>query len=235
MVFLLATLLAAVAACVQGTIGFGLALTSAPLLALIDPAFVPGPLLVASLPLAVAALLRERAHADVRGVGLAFGGRVPGTVLGALAVAAFPLAALHVLIALLVLLAVAVSVWAPRFHPTRRVLVTAGLVSGVTGTIGAIGGPPVALVYQHAEGPRLRATLALYFVLGTVLSVTALWATGSFGRHEVALSALLLPGTALGFLASGRVLRHVDTGLLRPLVLGAASLSAVVLLVTALA
>jgi hypothetical protein len=48
------------------------------------------------------------------------------------------------------------------------------------------------------------------------------------------LSATLVPGTAVGFLASGPVLRIVDAGRLRPLVLGAAALSAGVLLATAL-
>ena len=234
LLFAAATLLAAIAACVQGTVGFGLALTSAPLLALLDPAFVPGPLLVASLPLALAALARERRHADVRGVMTAVAGRVPGTAVGALAVAALPVLVLHVSIGLLVLLGVALSLWAPRFDPTRRVLFSAGVISGVTGTIAAIGGPPIALVYQHATGPRLRATLALYFALGTVLSVAALWLTGSFGHHEVVLSALLVPGTAVGFLASGPVLKVVDAGRLRPLVLGVAAVSAVVLLATAL-
>lgn len=234
LLFAVATLLAAVAACVQGTVGFGLALTSAPLLALLDPAFVPGPLLVASLPLALAALAREHRHTDVRGVVTAFAGRVPGTAIGALAVAVLPVLLLRVSIGLLVLVGVAVSLWAPRFEPTRRVLLGAGVISGVTGTIAAIGGPPIALVYQHATGPRLRATLALYFALGTVLSVAALWLTGSFGHHEAVLSATLLPGTAVGFLVSGPVLRIVDAGRLRPLVLGAAVLSAVVLLATAL-
>ncbi len=110
----------------------------------------------------------------------------------------------------------------------------AGVISGVTGTVAAIGGPPIALVYQHASGPRIRATLALYFALGTVLSVSALWLTGSFGRHEAVLSAILLPGTVIGFLLSGPVLKVVDAGRIRPLVLGAAVLSAIVLLVTAL-
>jgi uncharacterized protein len=232
--FLLATLLAAVAACVQGTIGFGLALTSAPLLALIDPAFVPGPLLVASAPLAVAALVREREHADVRGVAAAFTGRIPGTAVGAFAVAALPVLVLHVAIGLMVLLAVALSLWAPRFRPTTPVLVGAGVVSGVTGTVAAIGGPPIALVYQHAAGPQLRATMALYFTLGTGLSILALWLTGTFGHQELVLSAVLLPGTVLGFVVSGPARRVVDGGRLRGLVLAAAAVSALVLLGSAL-
>ncbi len=231
---MLATLLVGVAACVQGTIGFGMALTSAAALALIDPAFVPGPLLASSLPVSILALLRERADLDLRGVGWAFLGRIPGTAVGAVAVARMSVASLHVAVSAFVLAAVAVSLRAPRFEPTRNVLVGAGVVSGVMGTIAAIGGPPIALVYQHATGPRLRSTISLYFIGGSLLSVGALFLAGAFGRHELALTAVLLPGTTAGFFCSGPLLRHVDGGRLRPAVLGGAAVSAVVLLVTAL-
>ena len=67
-----------------------------------------------------------------------------------------------------------------------------------------------------------------------MLSLAALRLTGSFGHHEAVLSAVLIPGTIAGFLLSGPVLSYVDAGRLRPLVLGAAAVSAIVLLVTAL-
>ena len=38
-----------VAACVQGSLGFGMALIASPMLALIDPRLVPGPLTASSL------------------------------------------------------------------------------------------------------------------------------------------------------------------------------------------
>ena len=62
----------------------------------------------------------------------------------------------------------------------------------------------------------------------------ALTVTGSLAACEAVLSAILLPGTVIGFLASGPVLKVVDAGRIRPLVLGAAVLSAIVLLATAL-
>ena len=42
------------------------------------------------------------------------------------------------------------------------------------GSITSIGGPPMALVYQHRTGPELRATLALFFVFGSSLSILLL-------------------------------------------------------------
>ena len=47
------------------------------------------------------------------------------------------------------------------------------------GTASSIGGAPVALVYQHAGGPRTRATLASIFVFGTVISIGTLAIAGA--------------------------------------------------------
>ena len=65
-----------------------MALVSAPLLTLVDPAFVPVPLLLVNLPLSALALWRERGAVDRRGLPWALAGRLPGTVVGAWLVAA---------------------------------------------------------------------------------------------------------------------------------------------------
>ena len=56
------------AACIQGAIGFGMALIAAPLLVLIEPDPVPGPLISSSLVLVSLIALRDRAHVDFRTV-----------------------------------------------------------------------------------------------------------------------------------------------------------------------
>jgi uncharacterized membrane protein YfcA len=87
---LLAGLVVAVGALVQGTVGFGLALVAAPLLAILDPALVPVPLLVVTAAHVPArAAPRARRH-DWPGVGWALLGRLPGIGLGVLAVATLP-------------------------------------------------------------------------------------------------------------------------------------------------
>jgi hypothetical protein len=48
---------------------------------------------------------------------------------------------------------------APKFTPNRTAFVSAGLITGVTETATGIGGPPLALVYQHHPAPTLRATI----------------------------------------------------------------------------
>lgn len=232
---LLAGLVVALGALVQGSVGFGLALVAAPLLALLDPALVPVPLIALVTVHALLVLRRERGDTDWRGVGWALLGRLPGVALGAYAVAALPARPFAALVALTVLLAAVLSAvrWRPR--PTAPALVVAGVVSGVGGTATAIGGPPVALLYQDAGGPRVRATLAAYFGAGAVLSLAALAAAGQVTRDAMVASLVLAPFMVVGFLLSGPARRYLDAGRTRAAVIGISGAAALVLLGTAIA
>jgi uncharacterized protein len=231
MTIVLAGLVVAFGALVQGTVGFGMGLLATPLLALLDPRFVPVPLLVIGLVHALLALRREHADTDWHGVGWAMLGRLPGTAVGVLAVVALPQRAFLVAVAVFVLICAVLSVVRWRLRPTPRALVVAGVVSGAGGTASSISGPPVALLYQHAQGPLVRSTLAAYFTLGAVLSIAALAVAGQVTGDGLLTAALLLPFMAAGFAASGPARRLLDSGWTRRAVVGLAVASALVLLV----
>jgi len=203
----------------QASVGFGFALIAAPLLLLLRGDFVPGPMLAVTVLLTFLMACRERHAIDFRGVGLALAGRATTTLPAALLVAALPRANFDILFAGLVFLALALSVRLPRLESKPSLTVAAGALSGVMGTVAAIGGPPVALLYQHAEGPRIRSSLSAFFLVGAALSLVALAAVGRFGRHELWLALALAPGVLLGFIASRLVSPWLDRGRIRTLVL----------------
>ena len=232
MEFVAAGLIVAFGALVQGTVGFGMSLVAAPLLALVDPDYVPVPLLVLALAHALLTLAREPGTTDWRGVRWALVGRLPGSALGALAVVALPYRGFATLIALLVLACCAASLATLPYQPTRRALVTAGVFSGVSGTAAAIGGPPVALLYQRQPGPAIRSTLGAYFVLGALVSFAALGVGGQVDGGLVR-GVALVPWMAAGFLASGPARHLLDRGWTRPAVLAVSAASALALLVQA--
>ena len=137
---------------VQGTIGFGLAVVSVPVLSLLDRDLAPVPQLLIALPLALAMVWREWRHLDLSGVGWVLAGRFPGAALGVVLLKLFSERALDVLIAGLVLAGVAIvaSGVVIRLNPFTKL--AAGIASGTMGLVATIGGPPLALLYQCSPG-----------------------------------------------------------------------------------
>ena len=117
------------------------------------------------------------------------------------------------------LVAVAISISGLRVEPRPVSLVVGGALSGIMGTIASIGGPPLALLYQHAPGARVRGTLSSIFLIGTLISLVALTLVGRFGRDELRLTLALLPGVLLGFVVSRRIASRLDRGYTRRAVL----------------
>jgi uncharacterized protein len=220
----------AVGSCVQASVGFGAGLIAAPLLSLVDTDLVPGPLILAIVPLTLLVARRERDGLDFWGLRWVLVGRVPGTIAGAVVVATLPERPLVLLLATLVLVAVVLSVSGWQVTQSKPNLLTAGAVSGVMGTATSIGGPPVALVYQRRTGPELRATLAGYFLVSSALSIVSLTAVGEFGVDDLWRSALLVPGVLVGFGLSRAAARVLDRGYTRVAVLGGAAAASVVLI-----
>lgn len=233
-VLLIAGVAVLVGAAVQGSVGIGLGLLAAPVFALADPTLVPGTILIVTSIMPMLTAWRERRDVDWKGLGLALLGRGPGTAAGVYVVATQSPSTTAVVVAVVVLGAVALSVTAWEARPTPRALLTAGLISGVSGTATSVGGPPVALLYQRSGGATLRATMGMYFLLGNASSVLALAAADQVAADDVTRAALLLPFLLAGFLLSGPLRRHVDGSRLRVAVLVVSAGSAVLLLLRTL-
>jgi uncharacterized membrane protein YfcA len=223
--WLLATAIVTTGAALQGRAGFGFALLSSPILAFVDPGLVPGPLIVAVTLLLALTAWRERSAVDLRGLGWILGGRVPGTALGALALTRLGERALSTALGLLVLLAVAISMRSVRLVRRPPLLLFAGVVSGVMGTTAALGGPAVAVLYQHERGDLVRSTLATYFLVGAAMSIGALALIGRLGAREVVMGLALMPGILVGFAASRWTSRWLDRGRTRSAVLLVAAIA----------
>lgn len=219
----------------QASVGVGLAIISAPILMLLNPAFIPGPMLASAFALTVLIAFRERRSMDVSGLKWAIIGRILATAPAVAAVGLLSQSEFDIVFGIIVVSAVGASLLGVNLRPNPKTLFVAGTFSGLLGTLSGIGGPPMALVYQHSKGPQIRATLSAFFIFGTSLSMCALALAGHFGRQDLAIALVLLPGVVAGFWIAQWTTPYLDKRGLRAALLLLAFVSGVVVLIRGIA
>ncbi|WMC12086.1 sulfite exporter TauE/SafE family protein [Oceanimonas pelagia] len=197
------TLVLAALACftgayVQTAIGFGMAVVAAPILFYLDPALVPGPLMVVLLVMCLVNGWRFRKGLELNLLAPALLARIPGSAVGVWLLAVLPLQWLAVLIAITIMLGVLVRLKDIALPMTKTNMALGGFLSGVMGTSTTIGGPPMVLVMHGADMHRIRANLAGFFVVSTLMSVGALASGGFLTQAHLMMALPLAPAALLG-------------------------------------
>jgi uncharacterized protein len=228
--FVVSGIAVALGALVQGGVGLGLGVVAAPVVTLLDPALMPGSMLVAGAILPVLILAQEARHTDWPGVSWALCGRLAGTAVGVWLVTTVPVQALGILVGVAVLAVIAATSLGSDLPRNRWTLIAAGVVSGTTGTATSIGGPPVALLYQREQGARVRASLSLFLCVGNSLAIAALALAGHMPGRDVEAGLIFLACAAVGLAAAAGFRRFLDAGRIRAAVLVTAAASAIILI-----
>ncbi len=217
-------------AVVQGSLGFGMVLVAFPVLVITEPALLPQTTLIVGVPMIISLAWRHRGQAVWRDVGLITAGRLPGIAIAVGILSVASARAIGLMAGATVLGAVALSFWAPAVPKTTRNLLSAGVISSVFGTAVSIGGPPLALLFQHEAGPQLRSTMTSIMVFGAPMSLSILALTGKVDAVDVRTGLALAPFSVMGSYSSRWVIPHVDARL-RPIILSICAIGAIIAIV----
>lgn len=221
-----------VASTVQAASGFGQGLIAAPLLRLLHPPLLPGPIVFVGFVTAIGVALRNSRRRDLPEMAPALSGRIVGNAIAFGLLAALSERGLSIAIGLIVFGFVVLRLAGVGVPRSGRSLAGAGVVSGVGGTIAALGGAPMALLYeQHAEARDFRGPMGWYTTIGSLLSILTLVIAARFDGDAVRNSLLLLPPVMVGWMLARWVTPWLDRGYLRPLVLGLSGASALALVI----
>ena len=228
--FLIITVIMAIGAALQGSVGYGMGMLTTPFLLLINPRLIPAPFIVAASLLILLMVWREHQAIDLFGLRWVLTGSLPGTILGTALLTILPQRDFNIAFGVVLILAVLMGLGGIRFPMRRLVLVIAGFISGIMAVLGGINGPPVALVYQDASPERLRSTISGFFIVSTVITLSSLAVAGRFGWQEIGLSAIQIPGVLLGFLCSTFLVRRIGGATLRPYILAISAAAGVLVI-----
>lgn len=217
------------AAVVQGLAGVGFAMLCVPVLALIDPGLVPGSMLVGMLGLSALMAASERHAVVPKHFLFLLPGLLAGSVAGAVFLGLIPPHLLGRTLGGLVLLAVIVSIAGLRAPLTNRSLLGTAFGAGLLGTVSGIHGPPLAVLYANQSPPMARATIAWVFVMGSIMSLTALGMAGRFGWHQFERGLWLLLPAIAGFLMAALLRPYLPARTVRLAMLWLTGIAALIL------
>jgi uncharacterized membrane protein YfcA len=215
---------------VQTLTGVGTGFLMVPVIALIDMALLPGPMVMASMSLSGLMAFRGRHHIDYKNVVVILCGIVPGAMIGAVILNGVSLDKLGIVFGVVILLGVLLTGLSLRVPLTRSSGLVAGLTAGAMGASTGIGAPVLAILYQHASAPVIRSTLALLYTTASMIILFVLAGFGRFGLSEMTSAVWLMPGFLAGYFASQHLTARLNQAGVRWLVLGVSALAAVFLI-----
>ncbi|WP_261874787.1 sulfite exporter TauE/SafE family protein [Vibrio rarus] len=195
---------------VQTSIGFGLAIVSAPLLFHLSVEYIPTPICLVGLFISVITALKYRTNISIGGLKMALYARVPGSIVGGIILLYVSASMLSLALGVFVLMAVLISALPFRMEPTGKRMLVAGFLSGFMGTSSGIGGPPMALLLQHQDANNLRGNLSAFFVFSSIISLLVLMAVGRFTQQHLIMTIPLIPSAFLGYWSAMRCVKYLS-------------------------
>ena len=231
----LALIIVFIGAAAQGAMGMGFGQICAAGLVWIHPELVPTTVIVMAIVVASLGAIRERGSIDVGQLGIAISGRVAGALatIPVLLLVGASSRGFDLLFAVLILIAVAISLLRSGIPLNNLTLAVAGFSSGLMGTITAVGAPPMGLVYQGAEVVRARSTLNAFFAIGAPVSLVVLYFAGRLSMEHLVYAGILAPGFMIGLYCSRFLHGFVDQRF-RYVILGFTAVSALALIARSL-
>lgn len=218
-------------AVVQGSVGVGLSLVAAPGLVAIDPAFIPGPLLIVGQIVGIRHIIVEGRHIDWGAIKHALWGLPAGLAAGFAVLELVPEAARTLLIGALVAGSALVLLAGVRLRQTRRTEIAGGLTCSFGAVAAALPGAPLGICFSEMRPPVLRSTSSVYIGIVAGVGIGLMVARGSFGLHELRLIGYMAPGMFIGLAVSRLTRPFLDRTWFRPAVLSVALAGGVALIV----
>jgi len=217
---------------VQRLAGQGFGMLISPTMALIAPEFLPATVLLLGLVVGFGSISFELSALNKSELPAGFAGRTLGAILAAwIAVSVVQSGAIAPLVAGMVYLGILLSLLGVRVSIRPASLFIGSMVSGIMGTLTAVGAPPMALLYQHEEARRSAAMQNAFFAFGMIVSISALLVAGLIGLQHLILAVSLVPFVFLGLRAAHPLAGRVAKSSIRPYALGLAGCAATILLV----
>lgn len=228
--FLLANFILIVSSILQMATGVSVGMIIVPFLAMISYTLVPVPIVFASLTLTVMMAYQGRQYIDTKNMPQVSFGMMMGIFVALYIFKNIEFKYLGLIFGSFILLSVFISIKVKSFTLSRKMNYSGGFIAGLMGTLAAVGGEILALLFQHYPLASIKATLAFLYTIFSVVMLIVFYLFGEFSYSQVISGFYMMPGFIIGFLVAPIFAKYFNPRYSKVVVLSMATFGAFTLI-----
>jgi uncharacterized membrane protein YfcA len=205
-----------------------------PFLAMISYTLIPVPIVFASLALTIMMVYKGREHIDTKNMMQISLGMLAGILLSIFILKNIKFEHMGLVFGLFILISVFISIKVKSFTLNKSINYTGGFVAGVMGSMAAVGGQVLALLFQNHELASLKVTLAFLYTLFSVVMLIMFFIFGEFSYTQFISGIYMMPGFIVGFFVAPIFSKYFNPKYSKTVILTMAILGAIILIVKSL-
>ena len=228
--FLLANFILIVSSILQMATGVSVGMIIVPFLAMISYTLIPVPIVFASLALTTMMAYKGKEHIDTENMSQVSIGMLLGTFLAVYLLKTIHLDHLGLIFGLFILASVLISLKIKQFKLSPTVNYTGGFIAGLMGTMAAVGGQILALLFQNHPLESIKSTLAFLYSIFSVVMLLIFYIAGDFSYQQMISGFYMMPGFIIGFFIAPIFSGYFNSKYTKTVVLSMATFGALVLM-----
>jgi uncharacterized membrane protein YfcA len=201
-----------------------------PFLAMISYTLIPVPIAFASLALTVMMAYKGRKSIDTKNMLQISIGMLLGILLSIFILKNIKFEHMGIIFGIFILISVVISIKVKSFILNKSINYSGGLIAGIMGSMAAVGGQILALLFQNHPLESLKATLAFLYTLFSITMLIMFYIFGEFSYTQFISGIYMMPGFIIGFLIAPIFSKYFNPKHSKTVVLFMAVLGAVILI-----
>lgn len=228
--FILINFILIVSSILQMATGVTVGMIIVPFLAMISYTLIPVPIAFASLALTIMMAYKGRYHIDTKNMLQISLGMLAGILLSVFILKNIKFEHLGLIFGVFILISVFISIKVKSFTLNKSINYSGGFIAGVMGSMAAVGGQILALLFQNHPLESLKSTLAFLYTLFSTVMLIVFFIFGEFSYTQFLSGLYMMPGFIIGFFIAPMFAKYFNPKYSKTVVLSMATIGAIVLI-----
>lgn len=229
--YILINFIIALGSILQRVSGVTAGMIIVPFLAMISYTLIPAPIAFASLSLTIMMTYKGRKHIDTKNMLQISLGMIGGILLSIFILKNIKFEYLGLVFGLFILISIFISLKIKSFTLNKGINYTGGFLAGVMGSLAAVGGQILALLFQNHPLDSLKSSLAFLYTLFSCVMLSIFFIFDEFSYSQAISGFYMMPGFILGFFLAPIFSKYFNPKYTKTMVLLMASVGALILII----